>query len=109
MKLSSEISRIQAVSKYTWTSLGSDGVGVGVGVGVGIGVGIGVGVGVGVGMGVGTDTGCGGRVGAGVGAGAVQPLIARPTTVKRRSSEMSLFNPHLPSHTDCSIMFRLCQ
>ena len=74
-------------------------IGSGVGVGTGAGIGGGLGIGAGVGMGVG---------GSGTGGGA-QPLIARPIKIKRRSSEVSFFNLHLRSQTDCSITLRLCQ
>jgi len=67
--------------------------------GGGIGVGAGLGIGVGAGIGVGSS---------GAGGGA-QPFIARPTKVKRRNSEVSFFNLHPRSQTDCSITLSLCQ
>ena len=68
-----------------FASVISGGIAVGTGVGVGAGVRVGVGDGAGVGVGD----------GAGV-EGGVQPLIKRLTKIKRRSSEVNIFNRLLP-------------
>jgi len=65
----------------------SGAVGAGAGVGVGAGTGVGVGAGVGVGFGVGAGNGA---------EGDAQPLIARPMKIKRKSSEVNIFNLLLP-------------